>query len=162
MPLYDDNLIHNSALASLLLTTFVRAFEEASAHTEQPNFLKLLLVLPIVWHHASCDDVKRRQFETPLHAVLSENPQIKTDFRERMAAFAPVTGRALNLACAAKLLRTDAGEQGNPVFFTNFSRWPQGSRPTKAPSEMLLAIDRLAIWYSRESTAHLYSRFLTN
>ncbi|OAJ52501.1 hypothetical protein A6V36_13930 [Paraburkholderia ginsengiterrae] len=162
MQVRDENLIHNSALASLLLTTFVRAFEESSAHTERPDFLKLLLVLPIVWHQASCDEVRRRQFDTPLHAVLSERPQIKADFRERISAFAPVTGRALNLACAAKLLRTDARDEENLVFSINFARWPQGSKPTKAPPEMLQAIDRLAIWYARESTAQLYSRFLTN
>ena len=162
MQLHDDNLIHNSALASLLLTTFVRAYEDVSAHTEQPDFIKLLLVLPVVWHQASCDEIRRRQFDTHLHAVVSECPQIKTDFQERISAFAPVTGRALNLACAAKLLRSDAGEDGNLVFFSNFPRWPQGSKPTKAPAEMLQAIDRLAIWYSRESTAQLYSRFLTN
>ncbi|WP_244097990.1 three component ABC system middle component [Burkholderia ambifaria] len=162
MQLRDDNLIHNSALGGLLLTTFVRAFEEASAHTERPDFLRLLLVLPILWHQASCDEVRRRQFDTPLHAVLSDRPQIKTDFQERISAFTPVTGRALNLVCAAKLLRMYAGEGGNPVFATSFSRWPQGSKPTKAPPEMLQAIDRLAIWYSSESTAQLYSRFLTN
>jgi Family of unknown function (DUF6521) len=162
MQFHDDNLIHNSALASLLLTTFVRAFENASAHTEQPDFMRLLLVLPVVWHQASCEEIRRRQFDTPLHAVLAESPQIKTDFQERISAFTSVTGRALNLACAVKLLRTEPGSKKNPAFFSNFSRWPQGSKPTKAPPEMLQVIDRLAIWFARESTAQLYSRFLTN
>ncbi|MBR8296918.1 hypothetical protein KDW63_22265 [Burkholderia cenocepacia] len=162
MSLHDDNLVHNSALASLLLTKFVQEYEIASAHTEQPDFLKMLLVLPILWHHESCDDIKRRQFETSLQTVLSEKPQIKADIQTRISAFTPITGRALNLACSVKLLRMETREKGNPVFHTNFSRWPHNSKPTKAPPEMLLAIDRLATWYSRESTAQLYSRFLTN
>lgn len=162
MQLHDDNLIQNSALACMLLTTFVQRFEEWPARTERPDLLRLLLVLPIVWHKASCEEVKRRQLDTPLQAVLTDRPQVKTDFQERVSAFAAVTGRGLNLACATKLLRAEGSADGNPVFSTTFSRWSRGSKPSKAPPSMLQAIDRLAAWYSVESAAQLYSRFLTN
>ncbi|WP_221182702.1 three component ABC system middle component [Paraburkholderia phenazinium] len=158
----DSNLIQNSALACFLLTTFVRRYQELTAATEEPDFFKLLLVLPVLWHKQSCDAIKRRQAGTPLHAVLAEVPLIRTDFSERMKAFTAVTGRGLNLACCAGLLHMYSDTEEATRFSVAFSRWPNGSRPSNAPPEMLHAIERLAVWYSSESTAQLYNRFLSD
>lgn len=156
----DSNLIQNSALACLLLTTFVQRYQELTAATEEPDFFKLLLVLPVLWHTQSCDAIKRRQVGTPLHAVLAEVPLIRSDFMERMKAFTAVTGRGLNLACSTGLLRMRSETDAATRFSVGFSRWPNGSRPSNAPPEMRQAIERLAVWYSSESTARLYNRFL--
>nr|WP_147309617.1 three component ABC system middle component [Cupriavidus taiwanensis] len=158
----DDNLVQNSALACFLLTSFVQKYEEHTARTEQPDLFLLLLVLPILWHNRSCDAVKRRQFGTPLHTVIADQPEIKAGFQERMQAFSAVTCRGANLACASKLLKADFTAVAAPKFSSTFTRWPKGSKPVNAPAEMLSAIDRLAVWFSAESTAQLYSRFLTH
>jgi len=68
----DKNLVQNSALACFILTSFVRKYEELTAKTASPEVLKLLLVLPIVWHKDSCNAVKSRNFSTPLNVVLAE------------------------------------------------------------------------------------------
>lgn len=155
----DSNLIQNSTLSCFLLASFVFEYEKLTAKTSSPDLLKLLLVLPIVWHKESCDAVKGRAFSTPLLAVLAECPAIKNNFRERVEAFAPIGCQGLNLACSAGLLKKVASHD-EPCISALFDKWPQGSRPTNIPSEMRLAIPRLAMWFKDAKTAQLYSQFL--
>lgn len=154
----DRNLVHNSALACFLLTAFVHQYEELTAKTESPELMKLLLILPVVWHKESCNAIKSRQFTTPLQAVLADSPLIKNQFQERVAEFSPVSCQGLNLACASGLLRRTSIEN-EPYFSVAFERWPQGSKPTNAPSEMLQALNRLAVWFKDAQTAQLYNQF---
>lgn len=155
----DRNLIQNSALACFLLTSFVRNYEERTVKTASPEVMKLLLVLPVVWHKESCNAIKNRIFSTRLQAVLGDCPAIKNQFQERLAEFSPVSCQGLNLACASGLLRrTSIGNE--PCLSASFDRWPLGSKPVSAPSEMLQAIERLAVWFKDAQTAQLYSQFL--
>lgn len=155
----DRNLIQNSALACFLLTLFVHRYEKLAAKTASPEVMKLLLVLPIVWHKESCNAIKNRIFSTPLQAVLADCPTIKNQFQERMAEFSSVSCQGLNLAFASGLLhRTLIGNE--PCLSATFDRWPPGSKPVSAPCEMLQAIERLAVWFKDAQTAQLYSQFL--
>lgn len=155
----DRSLIQNSTLACFLLTSFVHRYGELTAQTASPELLKLLLVLPIVWHKESCNTVKSRIFATPLQAVLADYPSIKNQFQERVAEFTRVSCQGLNLACASGLLRRVTIEN-EPYFSANFERWPRGSKPANAPNEMLQAIERLAVWFKDAKTAQLYNQFL--
>jgi hypothetical protein len=155
----DRNLIQNSSLACFLLTSFVRRYEELTANTESPELMKLLLVLPVVWHKESCKAVKSRQFSTQLQAVLADCPSIKNQFQERLSEFSPVSCQGLNLACATGLLRCVSIEN-EPYLSATFDRWPLGSKPTGVPSDMLQAVYRLAVWFKDANTAQLYSQFL--
>lgn len=155
----DNNLVQNSALACFLLTSFVRKYEELTAKTASPEVLKLLLVLPIVWHKDSCHAVKSRNFSTPLHVVLAEQPIIKSQFKERMAEFAPISCQGMNLGCASGLLHRITF-QNEPCLSTVFDRWPKGSKPSNVPSEMLQAVDRLAFWFKDTQTAQLFRQLL--
>ena len=155
----DRNLVQNSALACILLTYFVRKYEELTANTESPELLKLMLVLPVVWHKESCNVVKRRKSSTSLQVVLAECPSIKSHFQERVAEFSPVSCQGLNLGCASGLLhRVSVGIE--PGISTNFDQWPKGCKPSNVPSEMLQAVDRLAFWFKDAQTAQLYRQFL--
>ncbi|HEX5338742.1 MAG TPA: three component ABC system middle component [Gallionella sp.] len=155
----DRNLVQNSALACFLLTSFVRKYEESTARTASPEVLKLLLVLPIVWHKNSCNAIKSRNFSTPLHVVLAECPAIKNQFQERMAEFSPVSCQGMNLGCASGLLHRITF-QNEPCLSTSFDRWPKGSKPSDVPSEMLQAVERLAVWFKDAQTAQLYRQLL--
>lgn len=155
----DRNLVQNSALACFLLTVFVHQYEELTAKTESPELMKLLLVLPIVWHKESCNAIKSRNFTTPLQAVLAESPVIKHQFQERVAEFSPISCQGLNLACASGLLRRTSIENELCLSIA-FERWPQGSKPVNAPSEMVQALKRLAVWFKDVQTAQLYSQLL--
>jgi hypothetical protein len=155
----DRNLVQNSALACFLLTHFIRRYEELTANTESPELLKLLLVLPVVWHKESCNAVKRRQSSTSLQVVLAECPSIKNQFQERVAEFSPVSCQGMNLGCASGLLRT-VSVRNEPCLSTNFDRWPKGYKSSNGPSEMLQAVGRLAVWFKDAQTAQLYRQFL--
>ncbi|MFZ6677263.1 three component ABC system middle component [Undibacterium sp. Tian12W] len=155
----DQNLIQNSALACFLLVSFVHSYEQLTAKTASPELMKLLLILPICWHKASCSAIQSRQASTPLHAVLSDSPLIKVDFQDRISAFSAATLQGLNLGCASGLLERKF-DRDVPCLTTTFDRWPQKSKPVTAPAEMLNAIDRLANWFKDASTAELYSQFL--
>lgn len=155
----DQNLIQNSTLACFLLTTFVRKYEELTAGTASPELMKILLVLPATWHRESCNTIRARTFSTPLHSVLADYPTIKSQFQERMAAFAPIGCQGLNLACATGLLRRIAIDDV-PGFTTATERWPRGSKPVTIPNEMCQTVDRLATWFKDAPTARLYSQFL--
>lgn len=155
----DENLIQNSTLACFLLTIFVRKYEDLTAGTVSPDLMKLLLVLPIVWHMESCNTIRSRNFSTPLHSVLADYPVIKNQFQERLSAFSPVSCQGLNLACATGLLRR-VSVRGDPGFSMAFVNWPRGSKPTNIPSEMNQTVERLASWFKDAQTARLYSQFL--
>ncbi|WP_442783226.1 three component ABC system middle component [Collimonas fungivorans] len=156
----DRNLIQNSTLACFLLTSFVHKYEELTAKTRSPELMKLLLILPIVWHRESCDAIKSRIFSTPLQAVLADSPYIKAHLQERMDEFAAVSFQGLNLACATGLLRRVSATNAEPSLTATFSQWPRGSKPVNVPREMLQTIQRLATWFKDAPTAHLYSLFL--
>lgn len=155
----DQNLIQNSALACFLLSSFVHQYEELTAKTASPSLMKTLLVLPIVWHKASCKAIYLRKTTTPLHSVLVEVPCVRANFQDRLGAFAQVSCQGLNLACATGLLERKL-IKGEPHISAAFSRWPKNSKPTDAPTEMLHAVDRLAFWFKDSHTAELYGELL--
>lgn len=155
----DRNLVQNSALACFLLTDFVRRYEELTAKTESPELMKLLLVLPVVWHKESCDSIKGREFSTSLQSVLAECPHIRNQFQERVAAFSAVSCQGLNLACASGLLRKFT-DKDTICLSTNFDKWPRGSKPVAVPSDMQRALARLAAWFKDAKTAQLFGQFL--
>lgn len=155
----DRSLVQNSALACFVLTDFAKKYEDLTAGTEGPSFLKLLLVLPLVWHKETCTFIKGREFSTPLHSVLAEHPTIRTGFRERLAEFSVVASQGINLACATGLLRQTAS-RGDRELRVAFSTWPRGSKPTELPRDMSNANTRLAAWFKDASTAQLYSELL--
>ena len=155
----DRNLVQNSALACFLLTAFVKRYEGLTAGTESPELMKLLLVLPVLWHKDSCDVIKSRDFSTPLQTVLMEHPQIRNQFQERVSEFSAVSCQGLNLACASGLLKTFT-DSGVVVLSTKFQRWPKGSKPVNVPPDMQHALRRLAVWFKDAKTAELFGQFL--
>lgn len=155
----DNSLVHNSSLACFLLTSFVQKYEALTAGTASPELMKMLLVLPVLWHKESCLAVRGRQFATPLHAVLADAPVITLQFEERMGALVAMTCQGINLACATGLLRREYID-GKPYVELGFDKWPKGSNPSRAPAEMRQATDRLATWFRESSTASLYRQFL--
>jgi hypothetical protein len=155
----DKNLIQNSALACFILTEFVLKYEHLTLKTESPDLMKLLLVLPIVWHKSSCQAIIKRNFSTPLHAVISTCPSIKNQFQERLAEFSPISCQGLNLAYASGLLHKTSSKDKS-CFSAAFESWPRGSKPNDLPQEMIQAINRLAVWFKDAQTAELYNQFL--
>jgi hypothetical protein len=155
----DRNLVQNSALACFLLTAFVQRYEELTAKTSSPELMKLLLVLPVVWHKKSCDAIKGREFSTSLQTVLAECPHIRSQFQERVAAFSAVSCQGLNLACASGLLR-QVTVGGSVCLSTTFDKWPRGSKPANVPSDMQRTVARLAVWFRDAKTAQLFGQFL--
>lgn len=155
----DHNLVQNSTLACFLLTAFIKKYEELTAKTDSPELMKLLLVLPVLWHKDSCDAIKGRDFSTPLQAVLMECPQIRNQFQERISEFSAVSCQGLNLACACGLLRQST-DRDAVVLSTNFQKWPRGSKPDNIPPDMQRALRRLAVWFKDAKAAELFGQFL--
>jgi hypothetical protein len=151
--------MQNCALACFLISKFVFKYEELTAGTRSPEILKTLLVLPILWHKVSCEIVSKKKTATSFRAVLMENHLIRNGLQDRIEAFTPVALQGVNLACASKLLKRELIEE-RPVLTTCFARWPKGSSPVNAPTEMLLAIDRLAFWFKDFSDAELFAQIL--
>lgn len=155
----DHNLIQNSALSCFLLTIFVKQYEVTAPDSAPVELTKILLILPLLWHQASCQSIQKRNLATPLHAVLRETPSILVDMRRRVAAYTGPTLQGLNLACASGLL-IKSDDPNRPAFSANFNHWPKKSKPTNAPGDMVRAIERLACWFSLASAPQLYAQLL--
>ncbi|MEN8389838.1 three component ABC system middle component [Acinetobacter indicus] len=155
----DKNLIQNSLLACLLLTYFVKKYEKLNAGTENPDLMKILLVLPIVWHKESCTLINKKKTSTTFYTLLAENSIIKANFEKRLAEFNPISLQGLNLSVSANLLSRIEREE--EIFLTSlFKRWPVGYTYKVAPTEMINSINRLAYWFKNHSTAELYLMLL--
>ncbi|KAF1022557.1 MAG: hypothetical protein GAK29_03176 [Acinetobacter bereziniae] len=72
----DKNLIQNSALACLLITYFVKKYEILSADLDRPDLLKILLVLPLIWHKESCILINKRNNTTKLLDKIETENQV--------------------------------------------------------------------------------------
>lgn len=153
----DRSLIHNSALACFLLASFAKEYQARAENERHPSFGKLLLVLPLVWHGPSRRGIWNRNFATPMHAVIADEPRITERLAERVGAHAAVSAQGLNIACATGLLvkRLDTDER---EFAFARPRWPQGSSPTSIDSEMSGTILRLANWFEGFTTAELFAK----
>ena len=67
----DKSLVQNSLLACTLLTHFIKKYENLNSYTDNVDLLKLLLVLPIVWHKESCNLICKRKTAL-LHKPISK------------------------------------------------------------------------------------------
>jgi hypothetical protein len=153
----DPNLTNNSAMACFLLTDFCQKYE-AIASAPVP-LTKLMLVLPLLWHHGSCHEIARRQSTTNLTTVLQTEPALRINFDRRLQAFAPVALQGLNLACASHLL--DRSMHEHDIYLQcAFKRWPMGAKPANVPGQMLSALQRLAHWFAADTAQTLYVYFL--
>ncbi|MDO3664168.1 MULTISPECIES: three component ABC system middle component [Acinetobacter] len=155
----DKNLVQNSTLACLLLTYFVKKYESLTAGTEHPDLMKIILVLPIIWHKESCMIVNKKKTSTSFYILLAENSIIKANFAKRVAEFSPISIQGLNLASSADLVNREM--VGGEVFIScKFKRWPVGYNHKVAPIEMINCLNRLAYWFKSHSTAELYLMLL--
>jgi hypothetical protein len=155
----DHNLIQNSALSCFLLVSFVKQYEDTAPDSPPVELMKTLLVLPLLWHQASCQSIQKRNMATTMRTVLRDTPAMLVGFRRRVEAYTGPTLQGLNLACASGLL-VKSVDAGRPAFATNFERWPKNSKPIDAPGDMLRAIERLACWFSIATTPQLYAQLL--
>ncbi|WP_454737246.1 three component ABC system middle component [Cupriavidus necator] len=156
MAFRDFSLIHNSSLACFLLAAFVQEYERRSAGARHPSFEKLLLVLPMAWHEPTRKAIARRPFATPLHAVIADAPEIVEGLAARVAAYVPISGQGLTLACATGLLGKLDAKSSMDAFTFPHRAWPRGSRPAQFPELQQATVDRLANWFQAESGAEIY------
>ncbi|WP_448512178.1 three component ABC system middle component [Photorhabdus laumondii] len=156
----DSNIINNSSLACFLLVYFVEQYENCSVNDDHPDLMKLLLVLPIVWHKVSRESIKKKKKTTPLIAVVQESPLIKSNLAQRVSEYAGASIQGLNLAVSSGLLMRLI-EHGETRFETNFSKWP-GRINKLLPKEMVQTITRLANWFSCVDTPSIYRLLLGN
>lgn len=153
----DPHLTNNSALACFLLTDFCQKYEGVAS--APVPLTKLMLVLPLLWHHDSCHEIARRQSATNLTIVLQTAPALRINFDRRLQAFAPVSLQGLNLACASHLL--DRSMHGHDIYLQcAFKRWPSGAKPVTVPAQMLQASQRLAHWFAADTAQTLFVYFL--
>ncbi len=154
----DINIINNSSLACFLLIYFIDEYKKISIDGTNPDLMKLLLVLPLVWHKTSRDIIKKKQLNTPLNMVIQDNPSIKSNLKQRISEYTGPTIQGLNLAVSSKLLTRLVGH--NEIYFNiNFTRWPSGIKK-KIPDDMTKTIARLANWFYYIDAASLYALLL--
>lgn len=155
-PPWGKTLVHNPTLGCFLLSAFTKDYQERTARTSYPSLGKLLLILPIVWHAPSNAAIARRNFSTPLPLVIDENPLLLDRLSERVAAYMPITGQSLNLACATGLLVLRDGDE--KCFEFKPAQWPHGSKPHNEFSpEMAGTLLRLAHWFKDYNSSQLYT-----
>jgi hypothetical protein len=143
-------------MACFLLTSFTKEYQARTAKMRYPSFEKLLLVLPLVWHGPSRRSIHNRNFTTPLHVVISDEPRVTERMAARVSAYAPVTAQGLNIACATGLLIKNY-EGSKKEFAFRSSRWPSGSSPTSIDSEMSGTVLRLANWFQNTTAEELFA-----
>ncbi|EHU1704558.1 three component ABC system middle component [Acinetobacter baumannii] len=151
----DKSLVQNSLLACTLLTLFIKKYDNLNSYTDNVDLLKLLLVLPIVWHKESCNLICKRKTTTSLNQIVAENSLIKANFEKRILEFSPIAIQGLNLAKSTKLISI-INYPDKTLFRINFKRWPSNYDYKQVPKEMLNTINRLAYWFRNYSTEELY------
>ncbi|EAA7700524.1 hypothetical protein A6X29_000406 [Salmonella enterica subsp. enterica serovar Cerro] len=154
----DINIINNSSLACFLLIYFIDEYKKISIDGTNPDLMKLLLVLPLVWHKTSRDIIKKKQLNTPLNMVIQNNPSIKSNLKQRISEYTGPTLQGLNLAVSSGLL-TRLVEHNEIYLKINFTRWPSGIKK-KIPDDMTKTIVRLANWFYYIDAASLYALLL--
>ncbi|MBW5891228.1 three component ABC system middle component [Pectobacterium polaris] len=154
----DINIINNSSLACFLILYFIDEYKKISVDGTNPDLMKLLLVLPLVWHKTSREIIRKKQLHTPLNMVIQDNPLIKSNFKQRISEYTGPTIQGLNLAVSSGLLIKLV--KNNEIFFKiNFTRWPSGIKKT-IPDDMVKTIARIANWFYYIDTASLYALLL--
>lgn len=156
----DINIINNSSLACFLTVYFIDEYNKISVDGTPPDLMKLLLVLPLVWHRTSRDIIKKKQFHIPFNLVIQDNHLIKSNLKQRISEYTGPTIQGLNLAVSSGLL-IKLVEKDDIFFKINFTRWPSGIKKT-LPDDMTKTITRLANWFYHIDSAHLYALLLGN
>ncbi|KXO85510.1 hypothetical protein AYK86_04735 [Acinetobacter venetianus] len=157
---FDKSLVNNSTLACLLLTYFIKEYEKLTLGIDNPDLMKLLLVLPIVWHGESCKLVSSKKRNTGIKKVLTEYPLLTSGLDKRIKDFSPITIQGLNIANAVGLIERKLNEENEILLISKFERWPNNYSVKDAPLEMIHAIDRLVFWFKSYPTPVLYSMLL--
>jgi hypothetical protein len=150
----DRHLIHNSSLACFLMTHFIGE-HEAAGSSYPLDLPKLMLVLPLTWSETNREHLNKRTARSAIAAVLRETPILKVDLRQRVEAHTPCTLQGLNLAVSSRLIGKLSGQDGFGNFKILMEQWPRGVKKSIPPS-MLQTVQRLAKWFSTESTENLY------
>lgn len=121
----DINIINNNSLACFLTVYFIDEYNKISVDGTPPDLMKLLLVLPLVWHRTSRDIIKKKQFHIPFNLVIQDNHLIKSNLKQRISEYTGPTIQGLNLAVSSGLL-IKLVEKDDIFFKINFTRWPSG------------------------------------
>lgn len=152
----DNSLIQNSTLSCILLTYFIKEYENVASKTESPDLLKILLVLPLLWNKETCLTISKKKKKTSLFKVVSENPLINLNLDKRVSEFAAISIQGLNIASSCGLIFRRIDEN-DIIVCSNFDNWPRGYSLANVPPDMINAIKRLAFWFKNYSTDRLYS-----
>lgn len=154
----DVNIINNSSLACFLIIYFIDEYKKISVDGTNPDLMKLLLVLPLVWHKTSREIIRKKQLHIPLNTVIQDNPLIKSNLKQRISEYTGPTIQGLNLAVSSGLL-IKLIKNNEICFKINFTRWPSGIKKT-IPDDMVKTIARIANWFYHIDTASLYTLLL--
>lgn len=151
----DKSLVQNTTLSCLLLTYFIKKYKNISYIEDSPDLLKILLVLPLVWHKESCILINKRNKKTSFYELIAEDSIIKVDFEKRLLDFYPITIQGLNLALSTGLIEKLEDDE-KVLFNPRFKRWSKDYSIKVAPSDMINALNRISFWFKNYSTAELY------
>lgn len=105
--LFETNLVQNSGLASCAVFEAIAAFGKAKNAESGLPFPFVFLVLPIVFHKRTVDDIKNRSGSGTLFKAIKDDPELVVGLQKRMESLYGKTLEALTLALAAKTVELD-------------------------------------------------------
>ena len=104
---FEQNLTHNAALASHLISVAVRECYEQNDRKSGGQFPAAFSILPLVFHKNTAESFANKKRPGILFKALSDNREIPLGLQERMEGYADLTLASLNLAITLDLVYLD-------------------------------------------------------
>ncbi|MBR6059926.1 MAG: hypothetical protein IKP58_17295 [Victivallales bacterium] len=105
--LFELDLVQNTGLAAeVIFTTVLSYYKERNSISGLP-FPLAFLVLPLLFHHRTVEDIKRRKGSGILYKAIKEDREIPIGLQKRMESMFDRTLSACFLAVSADIMTID-------------------------------------------------------
>ena len=146
---FELEVIQNTAVGAAALWQFTLTFESSSQTGDSPDLARMMIVLPLVFHHRSVRSLHSKQFKSGLLKALYDSPELILGLQARMEAMYHRTLRSLSLASSTGLLERLSATEALPRYTACRKTLPPELKPTHDEVRMILnASKRLGNWLS--------------
>ncbi len=150
----DFEIMHNPFLSALIIKTFVDSYFNKSK--KGVNILIPSLLLPLVLHDKSLEQIYKRRGEAALMQIVSENKLAFLDFQERYDSLLPIYFSAINVCFSFDLVLFES--ESSMLIPSNSTRKYKQIK-SEYLSNIFKASGKLGEWFSNYSLSDLFILF---
>lgn len=147
--LFETNLVQNPGLAACAVFEAVSAFCKTKDDGSGLPFPFVFLILPIVFHKRTADNIKSRIGKGTLFKAIKDDPELTLGLQSRMESLFERTWEALSLAVSFELLAIDPNTAEVCPLVRSL---PDGAKPVLKPTkDILKAANRIGKAFSEHA-----------